>query len=271
MKSPARRAARMPMLRSGCMTIGARITEHGLPGSHRAHRPESSRQCRLGGARHEEHGARRPHAGAPAVVSAPRIERARGGCRRHPGEGARGGQRRRGDRRLRLRRRHDLASALVLLGIHHAARGRPRASSGSARRIARRCCSARSATVSAPRISTIATCWCASRRIPRIARSTSPCRCSCSRTSCSWRASSRNRTCSSSSRSRRSGDVEHFYSHLHQVLNEIDFEDRTGHLMERLRRLFNRAQLDRNELNILRGILSAVQGRRGQSVRRPRE
>jgi TrmH family RNA methyltransferase len=68
-----------------------------------------------------------------------------------------------------------------------------------------------------------------------------------------------------------SGDVEHFYAHLHQVLNEIDFEDRTGHLMERLRRLFNRAQLDRNELNILRGILSAVQGRRGQSAQRSRK
>jgi TrmH family RNA methyltransferase len=65
-----------------------------------------------------------------------------------------------------------------------------------------------------------------------------------------------------------SGDVEHFYAHLHQVLNEIDFDDRTGHLMERLRRLFNRAQLDRNELNIMRGILSAVQGRRGQSAQR---
>ena len=63
-------------------------------------------------------------------------------------------------------------------------------------------------------------------------------------------------------------DVEHFYTHLHQVMNEIDFEDRTGHLMERLRRLFNRAQLDRNELNILRGFLSAVQGRRGQSAQR---
>jgi TrmH family RNA methyltransferase len=61
-----------------------------------------------------------------------------------------------------------------------------------------------------------------------------------------------------------SADVEHFYGHLAQVLGEIGFEDRTGHLMERLRRLFNRAQLDRNELNILRGILSAVQGRRGQ-------
>jgi tRNA (cytidine32/uridine32-2'-O)-methyltransferase len=67
------------------------------------------------------------------------------------------------------------------------------------------------------------------------------------------------------------GDVEHFYEHLHRVLNEIDFEDRTGHLMERLRRLFNRAQMDRNELNIMRGILSAVQGRRGQSSRRGNE
>ena len=68
-----------------------------------------------------------------------------------------------------------------------------------------------------------------------------------------------------------SGDLEHFYAHLHEVLNEIDFEDRTGHLMERLRRLFNRAQLDRNELNIMRGILSAVQGRRGQSAQRTRK
>ncbi len=64
------------------------------------------------------------------------------------------------------------------------------------------------------------------------------------------------------------GDVEHFYKHLNEVMNEVDFEDKTGHLMERLRRLFNRAQMDRNELNILRGILSAVQGRRGQSSRR---
>src|ERR1700737_4547201 len=67
------------------------------------------------------------------------------------------------------------------------------------------------------------------------------------------------------------GDVEHFYAHLHQVMGEIDFDDRTGHQIGRLRRLFNRAQLDRNELNILRGILSAVQGRRGQSVQRRRE
>ncbi len=57
-------------------------------------------------------------------------------------------------------------------------------------------------------------------------------------------------------------ELEYFYAHLAQVLHEVQFEDRTGHLMERLRRLFNRAGLDRNELNILRGILGAIQGRR---------
>src|SRR5271170_5925820 len=41
-----------------------------------------------------------------------------------------------------------------------------------------------------------------------------------------------------------SADVEHFYAHLQEVMGEIDFDDRTGRLMERLRRLFNRAQLD---------------------------
>ncbi len=67
------------------------------------------------------------------------------------------------------------------------------------------------------------------------------------------------------------GDMERFYLHLKVVLEEIGFEDRTGHLMERLRRLFNRAQVDGNELNILRGILSAVQGRRRRAGRRSGE
>jgi tRNA (cytidine32/uridine32-2'-O)-methyltransferase len=59
-------------------------------------------------------------------------------------------------------------------------------------------------------------------------------------------------------------DMEKFYAHLEQVLDEIDFRDRTssGHLMARLRRLFQRTVLDQNEMNILRGILTAVQGRR---------
>jgi tRNA (cytidine32/uridine32-2'-O)-methyltransferase len=68
-----------------------------------------------------------------------------------------------------------------------------------------------------------------------------------------------------------SGDMERFYSHLKSVLGQVDFEDRTGHLMERLRRLFNRAQLDGNELNILRGILSAVEGRRRRAGERSHE
>lgn len=59
-------------------------------------------------------------------------------------------------------------------------------------------------------------------------------------------------------------EMERLYSHIEQVLEEIDFRDRTGggHLMSRVRRLFNRAQLDQNEMNILRGILTAVQSRR---------
>jgi tRNA (cytidine32/uridine32-2'-O)-methyltransferase len=59
-------------------------------------------------------------------------------------------------------------------------------------------------------------------------------------------------------------EMDKFYAHLEQVLDEIDFRDRTnsGHLMARLRRLFQRAVLDQNEMNILRGILTAVQGKR---------
>ncbi|NNM60960.1 MAG: RNA methyltransferase [Steroidobacteraceae bacterium] len=62
-------------------------------------------------------------------------------------------------------------------------------------------------------------------------------------------------------------ELGHFYAHLERVLDEIAFEDRTGYLMDRLRRLFNRTGLDRNELQILRGILSAVSGRRRRAAR----
>jgi TrmH family RNA methyltransferase len=59
--------------------------------------------------------------------------------------------------------------------------------------------------------------------------------------------------------------MEQFFTHLEQVMNEADFRDRTAsgtNLMGRIRRLFNRAQVDTNEVNILRGILTAVQNRR---------
>ncbi len=57
-----------------------------------------------------------------------------------------------------------------------------------------------------------------------------------------------------------SDEMEHFYTHLEQVLRDIEFldPDNPRHLMRRMRRLFIRARPDKNEINILRGILSAV-------------
>ena len=60
-------------------------------------------------------------------------------------------------------------------------------------------------------------------------------------------------------------EMERLYGHIATVLEEIDFRDRTQsgtHLMGRIRRLLQRAELDQNEVNILRGILTAVQNRR---------
>jgi tRNA (cytidine32/uridine32-2'-O)-methyltransferase len=56
-------------------------------------------------------------------------------------------------------------------------------------------------------------------------------------------------------------EMEKFFSHLQQVLIEIDFLKITAprKLMTRLRRLFLRTQPDVMEINILRGILTAVQ------------
>ena len=60
-------------------------------------------------------------------------------------------------------------------------------------------------------------------------------------------------------------EMERLYTHFAEVLEEIDFRDRTQsgtHLMARIRRLLQRAEPDQNEVNILRGILTAVQNRR---------
>ncbi|MDX1460021.1 MAG: RNA methyltransferase [Xanthomonadales bacterium] len=64
------------------------------------------------------------------------------------------------------------------------------------------------------------------------------------------------------------GQMELFYQHLEQTLLEIEFLNpaQPKKLMMRLRRLFNRARPDQNEINILRGILAAAQrARRGRS------
>lgn len=55
--------------------------------------------------------------------------------------------------------------------------------------------------------------------------------------------------------------VERFYTHLREVLVEIDFLKISNpvKLVQRLRRMFNRIQLEVNEVNILRGVLTNVQ------------
>jgi TrmH family RNA methyltransferase len=59
-------------------------------------------------------------------------------------------------------------------------------------------------------------------------------------------------------------EMSRLYVHIEEVLEQIEFHDRNGggHLMARIRRLFNRAAPDQNEMNILRGILTAVQAKR---------
>lgn len=65
-------------------------------------------------------------------------------------------------------------------------------------------------------------------------------------------------------------EMEHFFTHLEKVLQDIRFLDPENprHLMRRLRRLFVRARPDKNEANILRGILTAVD-RQGSADKGP--
>jgi len=59
-------------------------------------------------------------------------------------------------------------------------------------------------------------------------------------------------------------DLEGLHAHLAQALADLGFShpEQSHRLLQRLRRLFNRARPDRVEVNILRGILSAAQGRK---------
>ena len=62
--------------------------------------------------------------------------------------------------------------------------------------------------------------------------------------------------------------LQGFHAHLEQALDEVGFTDpnQSEKLLRRLRSLFQRARPDKDEINILRGILSAMQGRK--SMRR---
>jgi TrmH family RNA methyltransferase len=55
-------------------------------------------------------------------------------------------------------------------------------------------------------------------------------------------------------------EMDYFYTHLERVLTDIEFMDPDNPrlLMRRMRRLFIRARPDKNEVNILRGILAAI-------------
>jgi tRNA (cytidine32/uridine32-2'-O)-methyltransferase len=59
-------------------------------------------------------------------------------------------------------------------------------------------------------------------------------------------------------------ELEGLHAHLAQALTDLGFShpEQSHRLLQRLRRLFNRARPDRIEVNILRGILSAAQGRK---------
>jgi tRNA (cytidine32/uridine32-2'-O)-methyltransferase len=57
-----------------------------------------------------------------------------------------------------------------------------------------------------------------------------------------------------------SDDLERFYVHLEKTLSATNFiiPQHPGMVMTKLRRLFNRARVESQELNILRGILSSI-------------
>jgi len=56
-------------------------------------------------------------------------------------------------------------------------------------------------------------------------------------------------------------DLENFHSHLAETMAKLDFYDPENpkQLLTRMRRLFNRLRMDKMEVSILRGLLSAVQ------------
>ena len=62
-------------------------------------------------------------------------------------------------------------------------------------------------------------------------------------------------------------EMAQFYAHLEKILIQIDFlkPSNPKKLLQRLRRLFNRAHLETTEVNILRGILTHIEAKRHAS------
>ncbi len=56
-------------------------------------------------------------------------------------------------------------------------------------------------------------------------------------------------------------NMDKFYTHLEQTLTETNFiiKNHPGEIMQKLQAMFNRAEMDETELNIMRGILASIQ------------
>src|SRR5690606_19728987 len=67
-----------------------------------------------------------------------------------------------------------------------------------------------------------------------------------------------------------SAELEHFHEHLERVLVEAGFihESHPRQLKLKLRRIFQRAELDKNEIDILRGVLTSLDPSRQKPRRR---
>lgn len=61
-------------------------------------------------------------------------------------------------------------------------------------------------------------------------------------------------------------DLERFYQHLEQMMVNSGFirQSNPGQVMSKLRRLYTRARPERDELNILRGMLASFEKKRGE-------
>ncbi|MDR7344847.1 tRNA (cytidine32/uridine32-2'-O)-methyltransferase [Pantoea alhagi] len=62
-------------------------------------------------------------------------------------------------------------------------------------------------------------------------------------------------------------DLERFYQHMEQMMVNSGFirQANPGQVMSKLRRLYTRARPERDELNILRGMLSSFEKKRGEN------
>jgi len=62
-------------------------------------------------------------------------------------------------------------------------------------------------------------------------------------------------------------ELEGMYAHFEAVMTDTGFlnPEHPGRLMPKIRRLFGRARVERDEINILRGILAATQSRTGHA------